>query len=135
MDPNNLSNLDNNALFYGAPRTGKSVMAEKLAYEADKYPLVTIQGSTLTPNKFNIDTNVNLLIKFFFTASSITYDLADDYGFEREEDGEARYILFLDEADQVCTNSLDPPKISSSQLTFLKECMGSDDKSEESKNL
>src|SRR5687768_2265060 len=135
MDPNDLSNLDNNALFYGAPRTGKSVMAEKLAYEADKYPLVVIQGSTLTPNKFNFDTGVNPLIKFIFTISSITYDLADGYGFEREEDGEVRHILFLDEADQVCTNSFDPPKNASTELTFLKECMGSDDKSEETKNL
>ncbi len=59
----------------------------------------------------------------------------DDYGFERAEDGEVRYILFLDEADQVCTTNLLPPKDVSTQLTFLKECMGSDNKSEESKNL
>src|SRR5204863_8148656 len=98
LDPNDLSNLDNNALFYGAPRTGKSVMAEKLAYEADKYPLVTIQGSTLTPNKFNFDAGISPLIKFIFTISSITYDLVEDYSFERAEDGEVRYILFLDEA-------------------------------------
>src|SRR5438045_6950172 len=110
-------------------------MAEKLAYEADVYPLVVIQGSNLTPNRTNILNDVNLLIKFFFTISSITYDLADDYGFERAEDGEVRYILFLDEADQVCMNSMDPPKHTSSELTFLKECMGSDNKSEESKNL
>src|SRR5438552_4741003 len=135
MDPNDLSNLDNNGLFYGAPRTGKSVMAEKLAYEADVYPLVVIQGSTLTPNKFNADAGVSPLIKFIFTISSISYDLADDYGFERAEDGEVRYILFLDEADQVCTTNLLPPSQVSSQLTFLKECMGSDDKTEESKNL
>src|SRR6185312_8145083 len=128
MDPNDLSNLDNNALFYGAPRTGKSVMAEKLAYEADKYPLVVIQGSTLTPNKPNIDAGIVLLTKFVYTISSITYDLVDSYGFEREEDGEVRYILFLDEADQICMNSFDPPKTASSELTFLKECMGSDNK-------
>jgi len=135
MDPNNLSELDNNALFFGAPRTGKSVMAEKLAYEADVYPLVVIQGSTLTPNKSNRDANIDVLLKFFFTVSSITYDLADDYRFEREEDGEVRYILFLDEADQVCANNFEKPKDASTELTFLKECMGSDNKSEESKNL
>src|SRR5437763_4497450 len=135
MDPNDLSNLDNNALFFGAPRTGKSIMAEKLAYEADKYPLVTIQGSTLTPNKANSNNTIDVSLKFFFTICSITYDLVDDYGFEREEDGEVRYILFLDEADQVCTTNLLPPKDVSTQLTFLKECMGSDNKEEESKNL
>jgi ATP-dependent 26S proteasome regulatory subunit len=135
MDPNNLSELDNNALFYGAPRTGKSVMAEKLAYEADVYPLVVIQGSSLTPNKVNNENTVDVSLKFFFTISSITYDLVEDYGFERAEDGEARYILFLDEADQVCTTNLLPPKDVSTQLTFLKECMGSDNKDEESKNL
>src|SRR3954454_18150443 len=135
MDPNNLSELDNNALFYGAPRTGKSVMAEKLAYEADKYPLVTIQGSTLTVNKPQSIIGLDIMLKFFFTISSITYDLADDYGFEREEDGEVRYILFLDEADQICTTNLLPPSQVSTQLTFLKECMGSDNKSEESQNL
>src|SRR5438874_8439736 len=110
-------------------------MAEKLAYEADKYPLVVIQGSTLTPNKANRDISIDVLLKFFFTISSITYDLVGNYDFEREEDGEVRYILFLDEADQICTNNFDPPHRASTQLTFLKECMGSDNKSEESKNL
>ncbi|CAJ0649479.1 14911_t:CDS:2 [Entrophospora sp. SA101] len=87
--------FNNNALFYGAPRTGKSVMAEKLAYEANKYPLVVIQGSALTP--------------------------LDDFGFEREENGEVKYILFIDEANQINTSTLlqEPTK-----LTFLKECMG-----------
>jgi len=135
MDPNDLSNLDNNALFYGAPRTGKSIMAEKLAYEANKYPLVTVQGSTLTVKKPQDIVGIDLLLKFFFTICSITYDLVDNYNFEREEDGEARYILFIDEADQVCTTTSLPPNQASSQLTFLKECMGSDNKSEESKNL
>ncbi|MCE8163127.1 MAG: AAA family ATPase [Candidatus Moeniiplasma glomeromycotorum] len=135
LDPNDLSNLDNNALFYGAPRTGKSVMAEKLAYEADKYPLVVIQGSTLTPKKSDNDIGATLLIKFIYTISDITHKLVEDFNFEREEDGEVRYILFLDEADQICTTHLLPPKDASSQLTFLKECMGSDSKEEETKNL
>lgn len=136
QDPKNPAELDNNALFYGAPRTGKSIMAEKLAYEADVYPLVTIQGSTLTPRKVDTDASVTLLLKFIFTISSITHDLVNNYGFERAEgDGEVRYILFIDEADQICTNNFDPPRYASSQLTFLKECMGSDNKTEESKNL
>ncbi|CAG8805254.1 46273_t:CDS:2 [Gigaspora margarita] len=132
LDPNDLSNLDNNALFYGAPRTGKSVMAEKMAYEANIYPLVTIQGSTLTPKKSDNDVGATLLIKFIFTISDITHKLVEDFGYERAEgDGEVRYILFLDEADQVCTTHLLPPKDASSQLTFLKECMGADSKDEE----
>ncbi|CAG8657857.1 9273_t:CDS:2 [Ambispora gerdemannii] len=132
LDPDDLSNLDNNALFYGAPRTGKSVMAEKLAYEADVYPLVVIQGSTLTPKKPDNDIGATLLIKFIYTISDITHKLVEDFGFERAEgDGEVRYILFLDEADQICTTHLLPPKDASSQLTFLKECMGSDSKNEE----
>jgi SpoVK/Ycf46/Vps4 family AAA+-type ATPase len=136
QNPDNPAELDNNAIFYGAPRTGKSVMAEKLAYEVDCYPLVVIQGSTLTPNKSDTNANVTLLLKFIFTVSAITHDLVNNYGHEREEgDGEVRYILFIDEADQICTNNFDPPRISSSQLTFLKECMGSDNKAEESKNL
>jgi len=110
-------------------------MAEKLAYESDLYPLVVIQGSTLTPKKSDTDANVTLLLKFIFTISAITHELVDNFGFEREEDGEVRYILFIDEADQICMNNFDPPRIASSQLTFLKECMGSDNKEEESKNL
>jgi len=112
-------------------------MAEKLAYEADKYPLVVIQGSTLTPKKPDNDIGATLLIKFIYTISDITHKLAENFGFERDEDdGEVRYILFLDEADQICTTHLLPPKDASSQLTFLKECMGSDNyKANESHNL
>src|SRR6185369_3166912 len=105
-------------------------MAEIITHESNCYPLVIIQGSTLTPSKINETNGVTLLQKFFFTISSISYDLTDDYGFERETNGEVKYILFLDEADQVCTTNLLPPNQVSSQLTFLKECMGSDNKSE-----
>ncbi|CAG8580292.1 2470_t:CDS:2, partial [Ambispora gerdemannii] len=90
QNPNNPAELDNNSLFYGAPRTGKSIMAEKLAYEADIYPLVVIQGSTLTPNKSDTNANVTLLLKFIFTVSAITHDLVNNFGYERDkEDGEA----------------------------------------------
>ena len=136
IDPNDLSNLDNNAIFYGAPRTGKSVMAEKLAYEANIYPLVIIKGSTLTPKKPDSDIGATLLLKFIFTISDITHKLVENFGYERvEEDGEVRYILFIDEADQACTTQALPPKDASSQLFFLKECMGDDNKDNESKNL
>jgi len=127
--------LDNNALFYGAPRTGKSIIAELITDEADKVPLVTIQGSTLTPNQMQKEFSIDPLLKFIFTVACISHDLADNYGFQRSEDGEVSHILFLDEADQICTNNLQPPRDASTQLTFLKECMGSDNKSEESKNL
>ena len=110
-------------------------MAEKLAYEADVYPLVTIQGSTLTAKKIQKDIGIDLLLKFFFTISSITYDLVEDYGFERAEDGEVRYILFIDEADQACTTDSLSPKDASAQLTFLKECMGGDNRINETQNL
>src|SRR5438045_693937 len=83
----------------------------------DIYPLVTIQGSTLTVNKPQSIIGLDIMLKFFFTISSITYDLADDYRLEREDDGEVRYILFLDEADQVCTTISLPPKDASTQLT------------------
>ena len=135
QDPNNPAELDNNALFYGAPRTGKSIKVEQLVYEADKYPLVVIQGSTLTPKSRDQKVNVDLLLKFIYTISTINNDLVDNFGYERAESGEPQYILFIDEGDQVCTTNLLPPKDASSQLTFLKECMGSDDKVEESKNL
>jgi MoxR-like ATPase len=127
-----ITKLDNNALFYGAPRTGKSVMSEKLAYEADAYPLVVIQGSSLTPKDLDYKSGIDPLGKFIFTLCDIDHTLVDDFGFEREENGEVRYILFVDEANQITTSTL----ISrSTELTFLKECMGSDDKKEESKNL
>jgi len=132
LDPNNLADLDNNALFYGASRTGKSVMAEKLAYEADVYPLVVIQGSTLTPRKIDYDAGIDPLAKFIFTLCDIDFTLTDDFNFKREENGEVRYILFVDEANQITTSTLISK---STELTFLKECMGSDSKREESKNL
>ena len=129
-DPN--TKLDNNALFYGAPRTGKSVMAEKLAYEADVYPLVVIQGSSLTPRKNDFDAGIDCLNKFIFTLCDIDFVLADDFNFKRETNGEVRYILFIDEANQITTSTLISK---SSELTFLKECMGSDNRINESQNL
>ncbi|CAG8616005.1 6409_t:CDS:10 [Ambispora gerdemannii] len=37
---------ENNALFYGAPRTGKSATVKNLCFEANKYPLVEIKEKT-----------------------------------------------------------------------------------------
>src|SRR5437016_5289086 len=93
--------LDNNALFYGAPRTGKSIMAEKLTYEADNYPLIVIQGSSLTPRDLDYKAGIDPLNKFIFTLCDINYTLEDDFNFRREDNGEVRYILFIDEANQI----------------------------------
>lgn len=127
-----ISKLDNNALFYGAPRTGKSVMSEKIAYEADRYPLVVIQGSSLTPRDLDYKAGIDPLGKFIFSLCDIDYTLEDIFGFEREDNNEVRYILFIDEANQITTSTLISK---STELTFLKECMGSDTRINESQNL
>ena len=107
-------------------------MAEKLTYEADRYPLVVIQGSALTPRKADYDAQIDPLTKFIFTLCDIDHTLVDDFGFEREENGEVRYILFIDEANQINTSTVlqEPTK-----LTFLKECMGGDNRINETQNL
>ncbi|CAG8669624.1 3491_t:CDS:2, partial [Paraglomus brasilianum] len=58
----------------------------------------------------------------------------DEFSFEiNPESGEPQYILFIDEANQVSENTF---ARKSSGLTFLKECMGSDNyKKNESHNL
>lgn len=129
-----ISNIDNNATLYGAPRTGKSIIVEKLAYKADLYPLVVIQGSALTPTINDHKCSVDNLRKFFYTICDINNTLVDDFGFIRNpESGEPQYILFIDEANQISENTF---VRKSSGLTFLKECMGSDNyKKNESHNL
>src|SRR6266487_576352 len=107
-------------------------MAEKLTYEADSYPLVVIQGSSLTPRKIDYDAGIDPLAKFIFTLCDINYTLTDEFSFERESNGEVRYILFVDEANQITTSTLISK---STELTFLKECMGSDNRINESQNL
>ncbi|CAG8447760.1 11331_t:CDS:10 [Racocetra fulgida] len=101
--------LGNNALFYGAPGTGKTETMRNLCVKSDKYPLVVVVGSDLTPT-----------------------DLVKDYGLEREENGEVRYILFVDEANQISNNSL---IFQSNGLKFLKDCLEGVDKDESSENL
>jgi len=123
---------DNSALFYGAPGTGKTRTIQNICYETDKYPLVEIKGSALTPTKEDQDSKLLPLKKFCYTISEIEWTLAETYGFEREENGEVRYILFVDEADQISNNALthDPTK-----LRFLKECLEGVDQSARSNNL
>ena len=131
-DPNN-AQKDNNALLYGTGGTGKSITVEKLAYKSDKYPLVVIQGSALTPKLPDQQCSVAVFEKFIYTIADINWTLIDDFDFRRDEGGEVRYILFVDEADQISENSFAKE---STGLTFLKECMGSDDyKNNESWNL
>ncbi|RHZ35671.1 AAA family ATPase [endosymbiont GvMRE of Glomus versiforme] len=128
------SKIDNNATLYGAPRTGKSIIVEKLAFYADKYPLVVIQGSNLTPNLNDQRCKVDNFKKFIYTICDINNTLVDDFHFERNlESGEPQYIFFIDEANQVSENTL---ITKSSGLKFLKECTGSDNyKKNESHNL
>ena len=123
---------DNSALFYGAPGTGKTRTIQNICYEANKYPLVEIKGSALTPTKEDQESKLLPLKKFVYTISEIEWTLAETYGFEREENGEVRYILFVDEADQISNNALthDPTK-----LRFLKECLEGVDQSARSNNL
>ena len=127
------SQKDNNALFYGTGGTGKSITAEKLAYEADVYPLVVVKGSALTPKLPDQQCSIPVLEKFLYTIADINWTLIDDFGFKRNEGGEVRYILFIDEADQISENSFSRD---SNGLIFLKEIMGSDNyKVNESWNL
>jgi hypothetical protein len=128
------SNIDNNATLYGAPRTGKSIIVEKLTCNADRYPLVVIQGSALTPNINDQKCGIDNFKKFIYTICDINNTLVDEFGLERNpESGEPQYIFFIDEANQVSENTF---ARKSSGLIFLKECTGSDDyKNNESHNL
>ncbi|CAG8684002.1 2409_t:CDS:10, partial [Gigaspora margarita] len=60
-------------------------------------------------------------------------NLEDNYGFTREENGEIRYILFVDEADNVCSNTALPTEYT--KLIFLKACMEGIKKDAQSQNL
>ncbi|CAI2182008.1 6374_t:CDS:2, partial [Funneliformis geosporum] len=90
---------DNNAIFYGAPGTGKTRTIQNICYTANRYPLVEIKGSALTPTKEDQDSKLLPLKKFVYT---------------------------INEADQISNNALthDPTK-----LRFLKECLEGVDQS------
>jgi len=96
--------------------------------------LVVIQGSALTPTINDQKCGIDNFKKFIYTICDINNTLVDEFSFERNpESGEPRYILFIDEANQVSENTF---ARKSSGLTFLKECMGSDNyKKNESHNL
>ena len=124
--------LGNNALFYGAPGTGKTETMRNLCVKADKYPLVVVAGSDLTPTDADQKGEILPLHKFAYTISELEWSLVKDYGFEREENGEVKYMLFVDEANQISNNSL---VFQSNGLKFLKDCLESADKDRDSKNL
>jgi hypothetical protein len=97
---------------------------------------VIVKGSSLTPTKQDYDAGVAPLQKFVYTISELEWTL-ESYGLKREENEdnqEIRYILFVDECDQISNNSLihDPNK-----LRFLKECLEGSETSRkyESNNL
>ncbi|WNE40198.1 MAG: Signal recognition particle receptor FtsY [Mycoplasmataceae bacterium] len=127
------SEKDNNALFYGTGGTGKTSLVRKLTFESDLYPLIEIKGPALTPRKEDYDNGIDPLNKFIFTLCDIENTLEDDYDFEREMNGEIRYILFTDECDNVCSNTALPTEYT--KLIFLKACMEGINKSAQSQNL
>lgn len=126
------SGKDNNALFYGAPGTGKTSITKRLCLRNNRFPMIEIKGSSLTPTLSDQDSGILPLQKFVYTISDITWNLVDNFGFNRASDGEVRYILFVDEANQISENSL---KHSPSYLRFLKECMEGVNKEKQSQNL
>ena len=128
--PDPTTKRDNNAIFYGAAGTGKSATAKKICIEANSCPLVIVKGSSLTPTKQDYDAGIAPLQKFIYTISELEWVL-ESYGLEREgndKNKEIRYILFVDECDQISNNSLihDPNK-----LRFLKECLEGSESSRE----
>jgi len=132
-EPDPETEKDNNALFYGAGGTGKTSLVRRLAYNADLYPLMEIKGSNLTPRKEDYDNGVDPLNKFIFTLCDIENTLEDNYGFMREPNGEIRFILFVDECDNVCSNTALPTEYT--KLIFLKACMEGINKDAQSQNL
>lgn len=108
---------ENNALFYGMTRTGKSATVKNLCWEANKYPLIKIEGSSLTPR---LKVAMNVLEKFQYTISYLEWTLEKTYGFEREPNGEIRYVLFVDECNQISNNAA---FFESNKLQFVKECI------------
>jgi len=128
----NQENKDNSALFYGAPGTGKTATMKNLCVRADKYPLVEIKGSNLTPTQADQNAEILPLQKFAYTISELEHSLEREYGLEREENGEMRYILFVDEANQISNNSL---IFQPNELKFLKDCLEGVNQNERSNNL
>jgi len=132
-EPDPITEKDNNALFYGTGGTGKTSIVRKLAYEADTYPLIEIKGSNLTPRKEDNEIGIDPLNKFIFTLCDIENTLEDDYNFSRDAtNNEVRYILFVDEADNISTHNA---IIEYTRLIFLKSCMEGISKESQSKNL
>ena len=133
-NPDSATKKDNNAIFFGAPGTGKTATVKKICIEADECPLVIVKGSSLTPTKQDYDAGIAPLQKFVYTISELEWKLIKLYGMEREANGEVRYILFVDECDQISNNSLihDP-----NRLRFLKELLEGSESSrkEETQNL
>nr|CAG8613618.1 15431_t:CDS:2 [Entrophospora candida] len=69
----------NNALFYGTEGTGKTATMKNICVRADKYPLVEIKGSNLTPTETDQSSEILPLQKFAYTIKT-----EED---EKDEDG------------------------------------------------
>ena len=69
--PNPATKKDNNAIFFGAPGTGKTATVKKICIEADCCPLVIVKGSSLTPTKQDYDAGIAPLQKFVYTISEL----------------------------------------------------------------
>ncbi|CAG8608407.1 5801_t:CDS:2 [Ambispora gerdemannii] len=107
--------------------TGKTATMKNVCIKANMYPLVEIKGSNLTPTESDQSAEILPLQKFAYTLSELEWNLVKECGFEREENGEVRYILFVDEANQISNNS---GFFQPNQLRFLKDCMEGIDKKE-----
>jgi len=127
-----LTKKDNNALLYGTGGTGKTSIVRRISYEANCYPLIEIKGPSLTPRKEDHEKGIDVLNKFLFTLCDIEYTLEDNYNLARESNGEIRYILFVDEADNVCTHTA---LLEYTKLMFLKSCMEGVSKDKQTQNL
>ncbi|CAG8644462.1 8250_t:CDS:2 [Paraglomus brasilianum] len=61
--PNPTTKKDNNAIFFGAPGTGKSATVKKICIEANECPLIMVKGSSLTPTKQDYDAEEEVEVK------------------------------------------------------------------------
>lgn len=97
------------------PEDTRVVSLSTICIESDSCPLVIVKGSYLTPTKQDYDAGVAPLQKFVYTISELEWIL-ESYGLKREDNQdnqEIRYIIFVDECDQIKQNSLEKEEVCS----------------------